>query len=136
MSCDSDDSAILQMLACPSGSSIDALIRRGFPISAVDHLSVQGIDAVAVGFLSAHRVKYCRQRQRCLTQDESDHLYRLCKVLVRAESVFGDHGKALTWLESPRVALGGLSALEAVITTPGYESVDDELERLSSGYCA
>ncbi len=131
-----EGAAVMQMLACSSECHIEALIRKGFPITTIDRLSLQGIDAVAVGLLSARRLRYCRQHQKCFTPEESDHLYRLCTTLIKARSVFGDQGNALTWLRRPHASFGGVSALTAVVTTPGYECVKDELERMRSGYFA
>ncbi len=71
-----------------------------------------------------------------LTPDEGDRLYRTSRIVILAEEVFGNREKAIRWLEKPRRALGGISALAAVTTTPGYEAVEELLQRLHYGFTA
>ncbi|MCY1547108.1 putative toxin-antitoxin system antitoxin component [compost metagenome] len=128
-----DDAAVMQLLACSPATSMDAQIRNGLTIRSIDNLANQGVCVVEAGILSARRLNYCRRHDSPLTRNESDRLYRVSKVLLLAVAVLGDQDKALAWLTKPRPAFWGLHALDAVATTPGYEQVSDELERLRSG---
>ncbi len=129
----SEDAAVMALLGYSPDSSIDVLIRNGLAIRAIDNLASMGVSAVDAGIISGRRLNYCRRHDSPLTWNESDHFYRVSKVLMLAVAVFGDQAKALAWLNKPRYAFGGLRALDAVATTPGYEQASEELERLRSG---
>lgn len=131
--CSAEDPAVLALLACSSVISMDTQIRSGLTSRAIDNLASLGVSAVDAGIISRRRLNYCRRHDSSLTWNESDHLYRVSKVLMLAVAVFGDQDKALAWLSRPRAAFGGLRALDAVATTPGYEQASEELERLRSG---
>ncbi|WP_432765327.1 MbcA/ParS/Xre antitoxin family protein [Halomonas aquatica] len=45
------------------------------------------------------------------------------------EEVFGSQEKAAQWLQKPRKALGDISALDAIATTPGFIAIDELLEQ-------
>lgn len=51
----------------------------------------------------------------------------------QAEQVFGSKAKADPWLARPRVAFGGLAALECARNETGYLRVKSELERIDHG---
>jgi uncharacterized protein (DUF2384 family) len=51
----------------------------------------------------------------------------------QAEQVFGSKAKADAWLAYPRVAFGGLAALECARDETGYLRVKSELERIDHG---
>lgn len=127
-----EDAAVRDLLGFSPVASMDALIRSGLAIRAIDNLASLGVSAVDAGIMSSRRLNYCRRHDSPLTWNESDHLYRVSKVLMLAVAVFGDQDKALAWLNKPRAAFGGLRALDAVATTPGYEQAGEELERLRS----
>src|SRR5262245_38166283 len=100
----------MQLLACSPATSMDALIRSGLTIRAIDNLASQGVSAVDAGILSVRRLSYCRRHNSPLTWNQSDHLYRVGKVLILAVAVLGDRDKALAWLNKPRSTFGGLHA--------------------------
>ncbi|MNN30361.1 hypothetical protein D3C81_1440060 [compost metagenome] len=52
----------------------------------------------------------------------------------QAEKVFGSKAKADEWLARPRVAFGGLAALESARIEAGYLRVMSVLERIDHGY--
>lgn len=53
-----------------------------------------------------------------------------------AERVFGSKAKAYVWLTSPRLALGGSTALECARVEAGYLTVKALLERMDHGYAS
>ena len=60
----------------------------------------------------------------------------MSKLVVLAEQVFGDKDKATHWLNKAQKAFGGLTALEAAGTTPGYVATDETLDRINHGLFA
>jgi len=54
-------------------------------------------------------------------------------IQLQAQQVFGSKAKADAWLARPRVAFGGLAALECAREETGYLRVKSELERIAHG---
>ena len=55
-------------------------------------------------------------------------------IRLQAERVFGSKLKADHWLNQPKSAFSGISALQAAHNEAGYEVVKAELERISHGF--
>lgn len=127
---------VLELLGGHEGDTLDALIRAGIPLSVLDKLAQRGIDAGRLGIINPRTLRHRRQKSEPLNSDEGDRLYRVSRIVVLAEDVFGSQEKAATWLNKPRRALGGRNAFEAVKTTPGYLAVEELLEQLRHGYVA
>jgi putative toxin-antitoxin system antitoxin component (TIGR02293 family) len=130
------DLQVLQMLGGSSGMRADALIRSGIPLEALDNLNAHGVNAVGVGIINARTLRHRKAKGEALSQEEGDHLYRVSKIVVLAEAVFGNKDKAFRWLGKPHVMFDGLTALEAVATTPGFAGVEEALLRISHGFAA
>lgn len=130
------DLEVLQMLGGSSGMRADALIRSGVPLEALENLSKHGVNAVGVGIINARTLRHRKAKGEALSQEEGDHLYRVSKIVVLAESVFGDKEKAFRWLGKPHGMFDGLTALEAVATTPGFAGVEEALLRINHGFAA
>ena len=130
------DLQVLQMLGGTSGMRADTLIRSGVPLEALENLSKHGVNAVVVGIINARTLRHRKAKGESLSQEEGDHLYRVSKIIVLAELVFGDKNKAFGWLGKPHTMFGGLTALQAVATTPGYAGVEEALLRIQHGFAA
>lgn len=74
-----------------------------------------------------------RREGQPLTLDEGDRVWRLSRVLARAESVLGDNAKACHWLDNPVPSLGGAVPARMLVTTAGYEQVMLVLDALDYG---
>lgn len=116
------------LMAGHKGGRPDELIREGVPLEALDRLAELGVDVVDLGIIKPRTLTHRRSRGQALSTEEGDRLYRAGKILLLAEDVFGSREKAAKWLQKPRKALGGISALEAIVTTPGYEAAEEQLE--------
>lgn len=127
---------VLRLLGGSVGDTLDALIRSGIPLVALDNLSEHGVDVTRLGLINWRTLRHRRQKSESLSSDEGDRLYRLSRIVVLAEDVFGNQEKAARWLSKPRRALDGLSALDAIKTTPGFLAVEELLEQLRHGYVA
>lgn len=58
---------------------------------------------------------------------------RILWLSVRAGEVFANHGKALSWLQTPNPSLQGRTPLEAAGTEEGFEQAEDILTRIEFG---
>lgn len=130
------EKAVLRLLGGSVGDTLDALIRSGIPLAALDNLSEHGIDASRLGLINRRTLSHRRQKSEPLSSDEGDRLYRLSRIVVLAEDVFGNQEKAARWLSKPRRALDGQSAFDAIKTTPGFLAVEELLEQLRHGFVA
>lgn len=73
-----------------------------------------------------------RTRQR-LSAMHSDRLYRMARIVVRAQAVLTDPAAAKDWLLRPNRALGARAPLALLRTDPGTEVVEDVLGRIEDG---
>lgn len=134
---DTVESDVITLMGGATGTRSDELIRNGVPLDAIERLRKEhGIDAYGVGIINRRTHDHRRSKGKPLTPDEGDRLYRTSRIVILAEEVFGSREKAIRWLEKPRRALGGISALTAVTTTPGYEAVEELLQQLHYGLSA
>jgi putative toxin-antitoxin system antitoxin component (TIGR02293 family) len=68
-----------------------------------------------------------------LSAAERDRIYRVEKVLERANAVLEDAAAAQAWISSSIRSLGGVSPLSLLDTEAGYELVLDTLGRIEYG---
>ncbi len=130
------NSQVLQLMGGVPRQSMDQLIRNGVSLKAIDNLSRHGVSAVDLGIINAPTLRRRQVKDERLSLDEGDRLYRVSKLVVLAEQVFGDKNKSVHWLNKTQKAFGGLAALQAAATTPGYVAAEEALERISHGFYA
>ena len=101
-----------------------AAVATGFGLGGEDTSTVLRIPA---------RTLARRKRERRLSPEESDRLYRLGRIATLAEDVLGDRRKAADWLRAGNRALGGSAPLSRLDTDLGAEEVEGILLRLAHG---
>jgi putative toxin-antitoxin system antitoxin component (TIGR02293 family) len=74
-----------------------------------------------------------RKKQRRLSAEESDRLFRLGRIATLAEEVLGSRGNAAAWLHAANRALGGPTPLSQLDTDLGAKQVESVLLRLAHG---
>ena len=74
-----------------------------------------------------------RKRERFLKPDEADRLLRIARVVEESARVFGEYGKAATWLRARHPLLGGEAPLALLGSDAGAKAVSDELIRIDHG---
>jgi putative toxin-antitoxin system antitoxin component (TIGR02293 family) len=115
------------------------LIRQGLSVAAVDSLLavMQMSQAELAKYLDIPvRTLARRKREGVLSSDESAKLFRLARVLERAETVFEDCAAALDWLKAANPSLDGNTPLSLLDTDVGAEIVLDALGRIEHGIFA
>jgi putative toxin-antitoxin system antitoxin component (TIGR02293 family) len=80
----------------------------------------------------AHR----RQKGEKLSEDESDRVMRIARVLALAENIFGDQAKALCWLRKPKQRLDGRCPLDLLHIGTGGRTVEEMLIQIEYGVFA
>ena len=71
-----------------------------------------------------------------LSTDQSETLYRVARILERAERLLRSREKAARWVTTPKFGLGGKTPLEYARTEPGGEAVLDLLDAVADGSVA
>lgn len=113
----------------------DAL-RAGLPYGSLAAVatgfSIDGSAIVAI-LRIPQRTLARRKKERRLTAEESDRLFRLGRVATLAEDTLGTRAKATAWLHTANRSLGGGTPLSELDTDLGAEQVEAVLLRLAHG---
>ena len=74
-----------------------------------------------------------RRKEKRLSVEESERLYRFIQLLERAIDVLEDADYARVWLGSPNEAFGAKTPLDIAKTEPGAQAVHNLLTRVEYG---
>jgi putative toxin-antitoxin system antitoxin component (TIGR02293 family) len=111
----------------------------GLPVSAVDAIIQSGAvtaDEASRLILAADEMEERRAGIQKLSQDESDRLIRVARVIASATDTFGDAEKAARWLRVPNRGLGGLVPMELLASETGAALVHETLHKIEHGIFA
>lgn len=113
-----------------------ATIKKGLPADRIEKL--KALLDMPIGdlleLLSIPSSTFSRRRRQGeLTRDESERVYRMAHLLLRATDLFGSLEEARIWLKRPQYALGGVPPLDFADTEPGAREVEDLLGRIDHG---
>ena len=130
------------LAACSAGfnaSAIDVVgaMRAGMPAQIVaDTASRLGISQDRLYErlrLPRSTLKSRVSKGQPLAAVEQDRMYRVHRVLERAQAVLEDEAAAIAWINRENRALGGEAPLALLDTEAGYELVQDTLSRIEYG---
>ena len=116
--------------------TVSGAIRAGFSFGAftrlaktlgVGHIALAGLLGISAGVLARRRA-----RDR-FTQHESDRMWLLLRLYLRALEVHGSEVAARAWLSAPLPALGQRSALEVSRDSAGAERALGVLGQIQHG---
>lgn len=115
------------------------MIRKGLPSKALDsfgtHIGATNAELAQMLGISIRALAW-RRRKGTLTPCESERMFRIARVVGRAEEVFGDLANGLEWLKSPNSSLGGTSPMSLLDTYIGADWVMETLGRIEHGVFA
>jgi len=120
------------------GFDLVRLVRLGLPVRALQHVIDTGrltraeVDSVVL----PRKTLANRQKLGTLTQDQSDRLIRVARILAAAEETFGSREKAGAWLRRPTTLLAGDRPLDMLDTDEGTRNVEALLGRIGHGIAA
>jgi len=114
------------------------LVRKGLPPRALDSLKTKlgtSLDDLAETLNLPKRTLERRLSapEIRLNDKESERVFRLARVVARAEEVFGELDKALRWLGKENRALGGAKPIGLLDTDVGATAIEDVLTRIEFG---
>jgi putative toxin-antitoxin system antitoxin component (TIGR02293 family) len=119
-----------------SQSEVIASIRAGFPLEVfrriADRLTMTEKQLAALTNITTSTLTR-RKKEGRLTKHESEKLFRIIRVFNRAVAVFDSEESALSWLERPLPALGGVRPLDYIDTDIGTIEVENVLGRIEHG---
>lgn len=116
--------------------SLQPQIRAGLKFSALESVLRRyriPLSQMQVLLDISDRTLARRREQKILSKAESDRLYRVARVAVRAEEVLGSSQTAERWLKEPIPALGFETPLSMLDTDEGAQMVGDILGRIEHG---
>lgn len=130
----------LQIVGAEAAPGLETvhLVRRGLPVSAVQHmldsalLTAAELDSIVL----PRKTLAHRRRLGTLTAEQSDRLLRAARILAAAETTFGSRQKAAAWLRRPTSALAGERPLHLLDTDEGTRAVETLLGRIDHGIAA
>ena len=110
-------------------------LRGGLPVAAVRRVAgALGLSLAELAPMLGLSVRTLARRGRgTLDGASSDRLFRITRVLARAAEALGDEARAVAWLKSPNIALGGPAPLGLLDTDIGTEEVLATLLRIEFG---
>ncbi len=110
-------------------------VRDGLPLSVVDQALADGrLSLAELDRLALPRKTLAHRRTLgTLTPEQSDRLSRLLRIIEEAETTFGDHAKAHTWLRRPTSLLDNEAPLDRLDTDIGTRQVEAMLGRIAHG---
>ena len=114
----------------PSTYSVDAHVIETLRNAGVDNREIQ---LVVFQQREPEEIETARPR---LDANESDRAYRLARVVVLANRVFGDTSKAFMWLRMKNATLGGNTPIASLQTETGSRLVEELLIRIDHGIAA
>ena len=125
-----------RVLPARSVEELRNALRAGLPyaslLAVASAFGLAGEDTIAILRIPA-RTLARRKKQRRLSPEESDRLFRLGRIAALAQEVLGDRDRAARWLRAENRALGTLTPLSQLDTDLGAEQVERVLLRLAHG---
>ena len=80
------------------------IVEKGIPTDSILHLRDNGLtfSEVASIVISPRTLKHRKARGEQLSNDETERVIRVARILSLSEQVFASHDKALLWLRTSR----------------------------------
>ena len=114
------------------------IVEHGLPLESVGRLKEKGLSFSEVSevVISPRTLKHRKARGERLSNEETDRVVRVARIISLAEQVFGDHGKALAWLRSPDDRLHNRTPLSLLHTESGGRVIENMLWQIDEGVYA
>jgi putative toxin-antitoxin system antitoxin component (TIGR02293 family) len=111
------------------------IVEDGLPIDSLSLLKEKGLtfSEVSQMVISPRTLKHRKARGEHLSDEETDRMVRVARIVALAENVFGNLDKALLWLRSPDDRIGDRNPLSMLHTESGGRLVENMLWQLDEG---
>jgi putative toxin-antitoxin system antitoxin component (TIGR02293 family) len=110
-------------------------IEKGIPTESIAYLRHSGLTFSEVSsiVISPRTLKHRKARGQMLSNEETERVVRVGRVLAQAGLVFGSHDKALLWLRTPDERLNNRTPLSMLPTEAGGRLVESMLWQIDDG---
>jgi putative toxin-antitoxin system antitoxin component (TIGR02293 family) len=132
-----NDKALSMECQSTDALSIIGCLRSGLPKEGLDNF----LEKTAISRNQLSHILHISNRQLNryepadrLSPEQSNFLYELTRIYIRATDIIGDKASAEHWLNRSQVALGGKIPLEILDTTEGTRLVEDLLSQIEYGF--
>ena len=127
-------SRLLDIGAVASEGDLADVVDRRLPIRSIRALVRGGLEQRAVHSLVIPKrtLEHRTEKRELLSQEESDTMVRIARVMALAQSVFGDEGRSHTWLRDSD-QFDGKSPLAKAVTAAGARQVEERLYQVYYG---
>ena len=114
------------------------LVEQRLPSRVVEALRQSGLtdDEVYALVVPRRTLTHRRARREALSQDESDRVVRVARVVALCEVVFGERVRSWKWLRDAKRQFQGRPPLELLATEAGARLVEELLYRIDEGMAA
>jgi len=114
------------------------IVEHGLPVGSLALLKDHGLTFTEVSeiVISPRTLKHRKARAERLSDEETDRLVRVARIVALANMVFGNPQKALKWLRTESDRMGGRPPLSMLRTDAGGRLVESRLWQIDEGMFA
>jgi putative toxin-antitoxin system antitoxin component (TIGR02293 family) len=111
------------------------IVEDGLPLESIALLRDKGVTFSEISeiVISPRTLKHRKARRESLSQEETDRVVRVARVVALAEEVFGSRDKALLWLRTPDERIENRNPLKMLLTESGGRLVESMLWQIDEG---
>jgi putative toxin-antitoxin system antitoxin component (TIGR02293 family) len=122
-------------VAPESEFDLAAIVETGLPTSSLSFLREKGLSfsEISETVISPRTLKHRKSRGENLSHEETDRMVRVALIVALAESVLGDHAKALIWLRAVDDRIGGRTPISMLRTEAGGRLIERMLWQIDEG---
>jgi putative toxin-antitoxin system antitoxin component (TIGR02293 family) len=122
-------------VASKSEFDLARIVEKGLSTDTLALLKQKGLTFSEISeiVISPRTLKHRRARGEHLSHEETDRLVRVARIVAQAESVFGNHGKALLWLRTADDRIEGRTPLSMLHTDAGGRLIESMLWQIDEG---
>jgi len=133
-------SELIDYLGVPAQTEFDlaGIAEHGLPLDSIARLKAKGLTFSEVSdvVISPRTLKHRKARGERLSNEESDRVVRVARIVSLAEQVFRNHDKAFAWLRGADDRLNGRTPLSMLHTESGGRAVESMLWQIDDGVYA
>lgn len=121
-----------------SDFALAEIVENGLPTDSLALLKENGLTFTEMSeiVIAPRTLKHRKARGEHLSDEETDRLVRVARIVTLANQVFGSPSKALKWLRTPSERMGGRNPLSMLRTDAGGRLVESRLWQVDEGIFA
>jgi putative toxin-antitoxin system antitoxin component (TIGR02293 family) len=111
------------------------LVEKGLPLESLSKLKEKGLtyNELSEIIIAPRTLKHRKSRNESLSDEETDRVIRVARIISLGEDVFQDREKALNWLRAADDRLQGRSPMSLLRTEAGGRVVENMLWQIDEG---